>query len=49
LPEAMNQCRYLVPRLTRQQLRQAIEGISSIIREVKAYMWESCHYQRKRA
>ena len=26
LPEAMNQCRYLVPRLTRQQLRQAIEG-----------------------
>ncbi len=26
LPEAMNQSRYLVPRLTRQQLRQAIEG-----------------------
>jgi HEAT repeat protein len=26
LPEAMNESRYLVPRLTRQQLRQAIEG-----------------------
>src|SRR5262249_2924820 len=26
LPEAMNESRYLVPRLTRQQLREAIEG-----------------------
>jgi energy-coupling factor transporter ATP-binding protein EcfA2 len=26
LPEAMNECRYLVPRLSRQQLRLAIEG-----------------------
>lgn len=26
LPEAMNRSRYLVPRLTRQQLREAIEG-----------------------
>lgn len=26
LPEAMNRSRYLVPRLTREQLRQAVEG-----------------------
>ena len=29
--------------------KDANKRISSIIREVKAYMWESCHYQRKRA
>ena len=29
--------------------RRRAQRISSIIREVKAYMWESCHSQRKRA
>jgi HEAT repeat protein len=32
LPEAMNESRYLVPRLSRQQLRQAIEGPALLAR-----------------
>ncbi len=34
LPEAMNKARYLVPRLTREQLRQAIEG-PALMRDVE--------------
>lgn len=33
LPEALNQGRYLVPRLTRQQLREAIEGPARLMRQ----------------
>jgi hypothetical protein len=31
LPEALNRGRYLVPRLTRQQLREAIEGPATLV------------------
>jgi len=31
LPEAMNRSRFLVPRLTRQQMRQAIEGPARLV------------------
>ncbi|MGP0017732.1 MAG: RDD family protein [Candidatus Sulfotelmatobacter sp.] len=33
LPEALNRGRYLVPRLTRQQLREAIEGPAKLMRQ----------------
>jgi len=36
LPEAMNRGRYLVPRLTRQQLREAIEGPAKLMRAAVA-------------
>ncbi|MCP4690265.1 MAG: ATP-binding protein, partial [Desulfobacterales bacterium] len=32
LPEAINQCQYLVPRMTRDQIRQAVEGPAAVRR-----------------